>query len=73
MSKRENWEPRLSKLDNILNMWKTRALSFIGKALIVNVLGISKLMHVARVLIPPRWVLDKLNKFNLVFLYGEQK
>ena len=67
---KENWEPRLSKLDNILNMWKTRALSFIGKALIVNVLGISKLMHVARVLIPPRWVLDKLNKLIWSFVWG---
>ena len=51
-------------------MWKSRALSFIGKALIVNVLGISKFMHVARVLIPPRWVLDKLNKLISSFVWG---
>ena len=31
---RDNWGPRLSKLDKTLSRWKSRSLSFIGKVLI---------------------------------------
>ena len=53
---RDNWEPRLSKLDKSLSLWKSRSLSLIGKVLILNILGLSKLLYVSRVLDPPRWV-----------------
>ena len=69
---RDNWDPRLSKLDKSLNLWKSRALSLVGKALIVNVLGISKLIYLSQVLIPPRWALDKLNKLVWPFLWGSK-
>ena len=36
---RDNWEPRLSKLDKSLSLWKSRSLSLIGKVLILNILG----------------------------------
>ena len=39
----DNWQTRLEKLESKLNSWKPRSLSFVGKALIVNVLGASKL------------------------------
>jgi len=50
---RDNCEPRLSKLDNCLSSWKSRSLSFLGKVVILNVLGLSKLLYLSRVLIPP--------------------
>lgn len=40
---RDNWELKLSKLDKMLNTWNTRSLSMIGKSLIINILGVSKL------------------------------
>ena len=52
---RDNWEPRLSKLDKTLSRWKSRSLSFIGKVLILNILALSKLLYVSRVLVPPKW------------------
>ena len=67
---RDNWEPRLSKLDSCLSLWKSRSLSFVGKVLILNVLGLSKLLYLSRVLIPPRWVLDKYNSLIWPFLWG---
>lgn len=69
---RDNWEPRLSKLDSVLNMWKTRSLSLIGKYLIVNILGISKLLYLARVLVTPKWVIDKFNRLVWPFLWGSK-
>ena len=59
---RDNWEPRLSKLDKSLSLWKSRSLSLIGKVLILNILGLSKLLCVSHVLDPPRRVYDKLNR-----------
>ena len=67
---RDNWEPRLSKLDKSLSLWKPRSLSLIGKVLILNILGLSKLLYVSRVLDPPRWVYDKLNRVIWPFLWG---
>ena len=67
---RDNWEPRLSKLDNCLSLWKTRSLSFVGKVLILNILGLSKLLYLSRVLTPPRWVYDKYNSLIWPFLWG---
>ena len=38
----DHWELRLSKLDECVSRWKNRSLSFIGKVLILNILGLSK-------------------------------
>ena len=67
---RDNWEPRLSKLDNSLSLWKSRSLSFVGKVLILNILGLSKFLYLSRVLIPPRWVFDRYNSLIWPFLWG---
>ena len=60
----------MSKLDKSLSLWKSRSLFLIGKVLILNILGLSKLLYVSRVLDPPRWVYDKLNRLIWPFLWG---
>ena len=52
----ENWRAKLDKLELVLNLWKQRHLSFLGRALIVNVLGASRFYHVAKIISPPNWV-----------------
>lgn len=69
---RDNWEPKLSKLDRILSMWKFRSLSMIGKSLVINVLGVSKLLHLARVLVTPRLVFERYNTLIWKFLRGSK-
>jgi len=69
---RDNWEPKLSKLDKMLTVWKSRSLSMVGKSLIINVLGVSKLLYLAKVLITPRWVIDKYNSLIWKFLWGSK-
>ena len=51
----DNWKVKLNKLSCTLGLWKQRDLSFVGRSLIVNVLGASRLWHVAKVLPPPSW------------------
>ncbi len=69
---RDNWEPRLSKLDKMLTLWKSRSLSMVGKSLVINVLGVSKLLYLARVLVTPRWVIDRYNGLIWNFLWGSK-
>lgn len=49
----DNWLPHLSKLEKSLNLWKSRSLSLLGKALIVNVFGASKFWYLARIICVP--------------------
>ena len=69
---RDNWEPKLSKLDKLLSRWKSRSLSMVGKSLIINVLGVSKLLYLARVLITPKWVLERYNSLVWNYLWGSK-
>lgn len=46
----ENWEPWLSKLDKSLCLWNAQSPSFIFRVFILNVLGLSKLLFVSRIL-----------------------
>ena len=39
-----NYEPQLEKVQNVLNMWRDRNLSLIGKTVILKALAISKLV-----------------------------
>ena len=66
----DNWNTKLNKLSSTLGLWKQRDLSFIGRSLIVNVLGASCLWHVAKVLVPPSWVNDKLKSIVWPFIWS---
>ena len=69
---RDNWEPRLSKLDQCVSRWKNRSLSLIGKVLILNILGFSKLLFVSAILSPSQWVYDRINRIIWPFLWGSR-
>ena len=43
----DNWKAKLTKLSSVLGLWSQRDLSFLGRALIVNVLGASRFWHLA--------------------------
>lgn len=64
----DNWQSKLNKLEKNLNLWKSRSLSFVGKALIINVLGASKFWFLARVLPTPEWVISRFK--TLVFFFS---
>ena len=68
----DNWQPRINKLEKSLNMWKSRSLSFLGKSLVINVLGMSKFFYLAKVLVPPSWVLSRVNQLVWPFLWGSK-
>ena len=69
-TERDSWQTKLKKLENHLNLCKSRSLSLVGKFLIVNTLGISKLLYLATILSFPRWVVSELNNLIWPFLWG---
>ena len=66
----DNWTTKLNKLSLALGLWKERDLSFIGHSLIVNVIGTSRLWHVAKVSAPPSWVHDKFKSIVWPFIWN---
>ena len=48
----DDWQAKLNKLEKNLNLWKTRSL-YVGKSLLINVIGASKFWFLARVLPTP--------------------
>ena len=68
----ENWLPRLSKLEANLNLWTTRSLSFVGKTLIVNIIGASKLLYLAKVLPLPEFIVVRFKNLVYPFLWGSK-
>ena len=66
----DNWKVKLNKLSSVLGLWKQRDLSFVGRSLIVNVLGASRLWHVAKVISPPSWVHDRFKSIVWPFIWN---
>ena len=62
-----NWRPRLDAVSRCLDAWRSRHLSFAGKALVANALAISKVWYLASLIPVPDWVISELNSFLLGF------
>ena len=68
----DNWKSKLDKLSSVLGLWSRRDLSFLGRAMIVNVLGASHLWHVAKFLPPPSWVTKRYDSIVWPFIWKGQ-
>lgn len=68
----DNWQSKINNLEKLLNLWKSRSLSLIGKCLIVNVLGLGKFLYLAKVVTPPAWALHRVNQLIWPFLWGSK-
>ena len=66
---KENWSPKLAKLEKILDLWSSRELSFVGRSLIIKVLGASLFWYLAKVFIVPPWVKAAFDRLVWTFLW----
>ena len=51
----DNWRPRIDAVDHVLTSWRSRSLTFRGKALVINALALSRVWYVASLVHVPRW------------------
>ena len=64
---KDNWQPKLEK---VLDLWKSRDLSFVGRSLIINILGASLFWYLAKVFIVPKWVATSFDRLVWPFLWN---
>ena len=68
-----NWRPRIDAVERCLNSWRSRSLSFSGKALIINALALSRIWYVASLIFMPLWVCRELNKIVFNFFWSGKR
>ena len=62
------WRPRITAVENVLNSWRQRNVSFRGKSLIINAIALWRIWYVASLVHMPVWVLRELD--SLVFKFS---
>ena len=66
-----DWGHLLTKLEDLLALWKRRQLSFHGRALIVNVLGLSLFWYQATMFDVPKTIVARINKLIFPFIWNK--
>ena len=68
-----NWRPRIDTVQRVPNSWRSRSLSFSGKALVINALAPSRIWYVASLVSMPLWVSRELNKIVFNFFWSGKR
>ena len=64
-----NFSNMVTDIHNVLNLWKMRGISLIGKILIFKTLGISKLQYIASMAQVPDKIIQQLKSIQKKFLW----
>ena len=67
---RLNWETKIQKIKNVIAAWRQRALSFKGKALVINGLLTSTLWYNATTLAMPAWAISQIEELIYDFFWS---
>ena len=68
----KNFLNHILKFQNVLNMWRLRNLSLLGKISIFKTLAFSKIIHLTLVTSVPSFAIDLLNKIQKDFLWDKK-
>ena len=69
----DNWRPRITAVENALNSWRQRSLSFRGKSFVINTPALSRVWYVASLIHVPRWVSAEINSLVFKFFWGGKR
>ena len=68
-----NWPPHIEAVEKCLNSWRSRALSFGGKAIVSNALPLSRVWYIPSLVPMPPWALSELNSLVFKFFWSGKK
>ena len=68
-----NWRPRVDAFCRCIDAWRSRALSFSGRAVVLNSLALTRIWYVASVVAMPKSVLKELNTRIFNFFWAGKK
>ena len=71
LSEDDIWHPLYKKIENVLNLFKTRHLSFYGKAKLINVMVLSKLWYLTTVIPLSKHYERLITKLVFSFIWGK--
>jgi len=69
----DSWRPHITAVDKVLKSWRSRALSFCGKSLVINALALSRIWYVASLVHMPTWVLKELSALVYSFFWSGKR
>ena len=70
---RKNWESKIQKINNVVDAWRCRDLSFKGKASVINGLLTSTLWYNATSLSLPSWALTRIEQSVYRFFWNDKQ
>lgn len=68
-----NWRLRVDAVDRCLKSWRSRSLSYSGKALVANSLALSCVWYVTSLVHMPAWVSAELKKLLFNFFWSGKR
>ena len=68
-----NWDNKLKKIQNVINMWKHRNLTLYGKVVVLKSLVVSQIVYLATALYVPKTFIQSLEKTMYNFLWGSKR
>lgn len=68
-----NWRPCIEAVEKCLNSWRSRSLSYGGKAVVSNALALSRVWYVASLVPMPPWALSELNSLIFKFFWSGKR
>ena len=69
----DNWRPRIEAVERCLKSWRSRSLSFSGKAIVINALALSRIWYVASLVFFPPWARAELNTLIFGFFWSGKR
>ena len=69
----ENWRPRVDAVAKVLSSWRSRSLSFRGKALVINALALSRIWYIASLVYMLPRILHELCTLVFNFFWSGKK
>ena len=69
----ENWRPRIEVVERCLKSWRSRALSYSGKAIVINALALSRIWYVASLVFFHSWAHAELNSLIFGFFWSGKR
>ena len=69
----ESWDKSIQSLDSLLACWSSRSLSYHGRALVANTLGLSLFWYLASVACLPLATLKDINKRIFSFVWNKKR
>ena len=67
-----NWETKLEKIQRIVDNWRRRNLTLIGRVIIIKTLLISQIIHLIMFCPVSQSVMKKLDKIIYEYLWGSK-